>query len=68
MAGIKYLYTHIRINTGTVEKNTEVAAMAELNETKLTDEILGINNGGGEAGSNALPSGSGPVPSGDPRK
>jgi len=52
--------------------------MAELNETKLADEILGINNradeilginnGEGEAGSNALPSGSGPVPSGDPRK
>jgi len=52
--------------------------MAELNETKLADEILGINNGAdeilginngeGEAGSNALPSGSGPVPSGDPRK
>lgn len=42
--------------------------MAELNETKLADEILGINNRGGEAESNALPSGSGPVPSGDPRK
>ncbi|NCD10889.1 MAG: hypothetical protein EOL98_16045, partial [Negativicutes bacterium] len=42
--------------------------MAELNETKLADEILGINNGEGEAGSNASPSGSGPVPSGDPRK
>ena len=39
-----------------------------INNTKLADEILGINNGEGEAGSNALPSGSGPVPSGDPRK